>query len=188
MEIRQASVTDIPGILALQALYLFDRLSEAERQEGFVTTPFTVSQIEEVITQNGLFIALETGKVVAYVFAGSWRFYEQWPIFSYMISRFPDLKFKQFSITTDNSFQYGPVCIEMAYRGKGLLEKLFERMRLEMVKKYPLAVTFINQANKRSYNAHVNKLGWTVIDEFSFNGRDYYGLAFEVNSEFQKNN
>ena len=41
-------------------------------------------------------------------------------------------------------------------------------------------MTFINRLNPHSYHAHTKKLGMTVIDEFEFNGRPYYGLAFDM--------
>ncbi|MFD2247313.1 GNAT family N-acetyltransferase [Pontibacter ruber] len=177
---RTAQKEDIESVLALQSLYLYDNLSEEERQEGFVTTPFTTEQLEQIIEREGLFIATDKEQIVAYAFAGGWDYFSQWPIFPYMTSRFPSLHFKDFDISTENSFQYGPVCIDIPYRGSGLLNNLFEYMRRQMVVKYPLSVTFINQVNKRSLNAHVNKLGWTVIDEFDFNGKQYYGLAFDM--------
>ncbi len=40
-------------------------------------------------------------------------------------------------------------------------------------------ITF-NRLNPHSYHAHIKKLGMTVIDEFEFNGRPYYGLAFDM--------
>jgi hypothetical protein len=46
---------------------------------------------------------------------------------------------------------------------------------------YPIGVTFINKINERSYKAHTTKLNMVVIDEFSFNSNNYYGLAFETN-------
>ncbi len=180
MQIRAAKTADIPSVLKLQSLYLFDNLTEEERLQGFVTTPFTVPQLEQIISEGGLFVALDKEEVVAYAFAGSWDYFKQWPIFPYMVSRFPQLRYKNFEITAENSFQYGPVCIAMDYRSNGLLNELFEVMRLELVKKYPLSITFINQVNKRSLNAHVHKLGWEVIDKFEFNNKNYYGLAFDM--------
>ncbi|MEL7002090.1 MAG: GNAT family acetyltransferase, partial [Bacteroidota bacterium] len=94
--------------------------------------------------------------------------------------RFPDLTYKDYEITVANSFQYGPICIHEEYRGTGLINYLFEEMRLSFAKKYPLSITFINQGNPRSVKAHVNKLGWEIIDEFNFNDKLYYGLAFEM--------
>ena len=172
---------DIDGILSLQEKYLYRNLNELEREKGFVTTRFTVSQIEEIIKQNGIFIAEnENDIIVAYAFAGSWSYFEQWEIFNFMVSRFPKLTFNGNKITTENSFQYGPVCIDEKYRGQGLLNQIFEEMRIEFLKKYPISITFINKVNAISLRAHTKKLGWVIIDEFEFNNNTYIGLGLDM--------
>jgi hypothetical protein len=175
-----AEFTDIEGVLALQEKYLVSNLNEEEKKSGFVTTPFTVAQLESVIAKNELFLAKDTGVVVAYIFSGSWSFFEQWPIFVYMTSLFNDLRFQNFEITTKNSFQYGPVCIDKAYRGKGLINELFELMRIHLSKKYPLSLTFINKNNITSQRAHTEKLKWTIIGDFEFNNNQYFILAYDM--------
>ena len=184
---RIGNKNDIDGILSLQEKYLFRNLTEEERKSGFVTTPFTVNQIEEIIKQNGIFVAEdENDVIIAYAFAGSWKYFEQWEIFNFMVSRFPKLSFHGREITTENSFQYGPVCIDKAYRGKGLLNLIFEEMRIEFFKKYPISVTFINKVNGISEKAHTKKLGWVIIDEFEFNDKTYIGLAFDMKNSVLK--
>ncbi|MBK5212828.1 MAG: GNAT family acetyltransferase [Flavobacteriaceae bacterium] len=184
---RIGAKNDIDGILFLQEKYLYRNLTEIERKDGFVTTPFTVDQIEEIIDQNGVFVAEnERAAIIAYAFAGSWKYFEQWEIFNFMVSRFPKLSFNGNNITTTNSFQYGPVCIDKAYRGKGVLNLIFEEMRLEFIKKYPISVTFINKVNVISEKAHTKKLGWEIIDEFEFNNNTYIGLAFAMKNSVLK--
>lgn len=173
--------SDIPGVLKLQEKYLYRNMTEEERKDGFVTTPFTYQQIEEILKENGLFVAKnKNGVVVAYIFAASWKYFEQWEIFNYMVSRFPNISFQNQKITTSNSFQYGPVCIDKKYRGQGLFNRLFEEMRLEFVKKYPISITFINKINQISTAAHTRKLGWEIIDEFEFNNNQYLGLGLDM--------
>ncbi|MEQ9404762.1 MAG: GNAT family acetyltransferase [Cyclobacteriaceae bacterium] len=181
MTSRKAFESDIDGMVNLQKKNLFSELNEEERKRGFVTTPFTLEQIEEAIRNNGLFVSEDNNKIVAYAFAGSWNYFEQWPIFPYMTSRFPDLNFKDFDISVQNTFQYGPVCIDINYRGKGLLNSIFEEMRIEWVKKFPLSITFINAVNEISARAH-KKIGWEIIDRFEFSGNKYLGLAFDMNN------
>lgn len=186
---RLGNKHDIKGVLSLQEKYLFSNLNEIERNSGFVTTPFTTNQIEEIIKQNGIFIAEnEQNVIIAYVFAGSWKYFEQWEIFNFMVSRFPKLSFNRKEITTSNSFQYGPVCIDKKYRGKGLLNLIFEKMRIEFYNKYPISITFINKVNTISKNAHTKKLGWEVIDEFEFNNKSYIALAFDMKKSVLKLN
>ncbi len=184
---RIGNKNDIGGVLSLQDKYLYSKLNEAERKEGFVTTPFTVNQLEEIITQNGLIVAEnEENIIVAYAFAGSWKYFEQWEIFNFMVSRFPKLSFQGNRITTENSFQYGPVCIDKKYRGNGVLNLIFEEMRMEFLKRYPISVTFINKVNAISTKAHTKKLDWEIIDEFQFNGNTYIGLGFDMKKSVLK--
>lgn len=180
MKSRAAIATDISGIEALQERYLHRSLTPEERKSGFVTTPFTQEQIEDRIANKGLFVTEDKGEIVAYVYAGRWEFFEQWPIFPYMTSRFPYLKYKNYKLTTFDTFQYGPVCVDKKYRGKGVFNQTFEAMRLEWLKEFELSITFINAINDVSVKAH-DKLGWKLIDRFYFNDNNYLSLAFEMN-------
>jgi hypothetical protein len=176
-----AKNTDINGVLALQELYLVSNLSDDEKKNGFVTTPFSVDQLTSVIGNEGLFVAKVNNKIIAYIFAESWLFFKQYPIFEYMISLFPKFLFNDYHFTTQNSFQYGPICIHQDYRGKGLIVPFFEFMRKNVVEKYPLSLTFINKINIPSFKAHTEKLNWNVIDEFQFNNNEYFVLAYDMN-------
>jgi hypothetical protein len=179
---RLATAADIAGIQTLQAANLLTNLSAADRQaHGFVTTPFTPAQIQTLIDQRGVFV-VESGEsadaIAGYAMAGSWAFFGQWPIFEEMVSRFGRFQFQGQTLTVDNSFQYGPVCIDRALRGQGILPLLFEAVRSAMAPRYPIGYTFINQANPRSLAAHSRKLGLEIVDEFEFNGGTFSGLAF----------
>ena len=180
IQFELAQLNDIEGVLDLQKLYLVSNLTEEEKKSGFVTTPFTADLLTYVINNEGLFIAKDNGIIIAYVFAESWNFFSQYPIFEYMISLFPSLKFLNVEINTINSFQYGPICIDKKYRGQGLINLLFEFMRIHTVKRYQVGVTFINKTNIPSLKAHTEKLNWTVIDDFQFNDNDYYILAYDM--------
>ena len=184
---RIGNTNDINGILSLQEKNLYKNLNPIEQKNGFVTTPFTISQIEKIIQQNGIFVAENEQKaIIAYAFAGSWEYFKQWEIFNFMVARFPQLSFNNKEITVENSFQYGPVCIDKNYRGNGLLSFLFEEMRIEFYKKYPISITFINKVNVISEKAHTKKLGWKIIDEFELNNNTYIQLAFDMKNSVLK--
>ncbi len=181
LTITIATNFDINSVLELQSKYLISNLTDVEKKEGFVTTPFTFQQIEDIILEDGLFVAKKENKVVAYVYSGSWTYFNQWAIFPFMTSRFVNLTFKNTSISTKNSFQYGPICIDKEFRGTGLLNNIFEFMRVNLRDKYPISLTFINKINERSIKAHVDKLKWTVIDNFEFDNNSFLMLAFDMN-------
>ncbi len=181
MNIRLGTKDDIDGVLALQDKYLYAKLSEEERKEGFVTTPFTIPQIEEAIEFDGLYIAVnENEEVIAYAYAADWTYFKQWEMFRFMISEFPGYSYKGQSITTENTFQYGPVCVDKAYRGKGLVYEIFEAIRLDWRERFPICITFIGKINAISEKVHIQKMGWEIIKEFQYNGKDYLELAYDM--------
>lgn len=177
---RLAKTEDIPGILALQEVNLVTRLSAQEKLQGFVTTPFTPSQLAQLLDSNGLFVIDVDGRIDGYTMAASWAFFAQWQIFPFMLSRLSGQGFCGTIISENNSFQYGPVCLDTRLRGSNAFPRLFEQMRIELLTRYPVGITFINKVNERSYHAHTKKLGMKVIDEFEFSGQFYYGLAFDT--------
>jgi hypothetical protein len=181
MIIRKAILGDIGGVLMLQSKYLYANIPENERAGGFVTTPFTIDQLTKAIEIDGVFVAQQEEQIVGYAFVGTWEYFFEWPIFPFMAARLPQLDFEGNELTIQNTFQYGPICIDTSQRGTGLAKKLYDTARFSMADRFPIGITFINKINHRSYEAHTQKMGLTVIDEFSFNNNNYYGLAFYTN-------
>ena len=176
--IRTAIEFDITGILDLQARNLYANLEATELPGGFVTTPFSSELLRLLMLKNGVFIAANKQQIIGYLLAGDWEFFSQWAIFKVMIDRLPQLSYRGQKITVDNSFQYGPICIDRSSRGSQVFPKLFDLMRVSFAPKFPIGVTFINKINERSFAAHTRKLKLDIIDEFEFNGNSFYTLAF----------
>ena len=61
-----------------------------------------------------------------------------------MLSRLTQINFHGQTITIDNSFQYGSVCIAKSLRGRVAFHQLFATMRSNLAKRYPISITFIN--------------------------------------------
>jgi hypothetical protein len=176
--IRTATESDFDGILDLQARNLYANLAPTELASGFVTTPFASDLLRQLLIQTGVFVAEDKDDIFGYLLAGNWEFFSQWEIFKLMISRLPKLNFEGWNITVDNSFQYGPICIDRSIRGSEVFPQLFNLMRSNFALKFPIGVTFINKLNERSFAAHTRKLNLEIIDEFEFNGNSFYTLAF----------
>lgn len=181
MKLKIAEVDDIDKVLKLHFRYQIDSIKEEDKKDGFVTTPFTKEQLTELIEkEQGLFIAVKDDEVVAYVMAASWDFWSRWPMFAFMIEHLGELEYKGEKLTVENSYQYGPICIDKSVRGSGVLEAIFDFAREAMSKRFPVLVTFINKINPRSYEAHTRKLGLEVIREFSYNNNNYYELVYDT--------
>ncbi|MDD2495502.1 MAG: hypothetical protein PHE29_09950 [Tissierellia bacterium] len=90
------------------------------------------------------------------------------------------LKYKDTVLSVNNSYQYGPVCIDKEYRGTEVLPNLFECSRLLMEDRYSILVTYINKTNQSSFQAHSRKLGLDVVDEFAFHGNILFVLCYDI--------
>lgn len=181
MILKVADLNDIDEVLELHYKYQVDSIKEEDKKDGFVTTAFTKEQLTNLIKkEQGLFIAKIDNKVVAYVMAASWQFWSVWPMFAHMIKNLPNLEYLNQKLSVDNSYQYGPICIDKSVRGKQVLERIFDFSRAHMAKRFPILVTFINKINPRSYEAHTRKLGLEVICEFEFNNNHYYELVYDT--------
>lgn len=178
---RNANLNEIESIYNLQLEYHILTIREEDKSDGFVTTLFTREQLKELIEmENGLAIACDGDRVVAYAMATSWKYWSSWPLFQFMIRDLSSTEYLGYALTTENSYQYGPICIHREYRGSEVLPNLFEWSRLQMQKKYPVMITFINQINHRSLNAHNKKLGLDIIKAFEFNNNQYYELGYDT--------
>lgn len=117
-----------------------------------------------VTTDKGICVAEARGQIVGYLCAGDWDFFAQWQIFRVMMERLPELEFVCRSLLVAQSFQYGPICIDRAYRGSDGFSNLFTIMRSSFAARFPVGVTFINKLNQRSFVAYTRKLDLQVVD------------------------
>ena len=187
MEYKIAQIKDIEKVLELHSKYQIDSIKQEDKKDGFITTAFTKEQMVDLITlEQGLFIAIENEKIVAYVMSASWKFWSRWPMFAFMMEDLPNLEYLGQKLTVQNSYQYGPGCVDIEYRGSGVLEKIFDFARENMAKRFPILVTFINKINSRSYEAHTKKLKLEVIKEFTYNNNNYYELVYDTSKSLFK--
>ena len=127
MEYKIAQIKDIEKVLQLHFKYQIDTIRQEDKKDGFITTAFTKEQMVDLITlEQGLFIAVENDRIVAYVMSASWNFWSSWPMFAFMVEDLHNLEYLGQKLSVQNSYQYGPVCVDKEYRGSGVLEKLFE--------------------------------------------------------------
>lgn len=178
---RNATLEDIPAVYALQQKYHISTIDEADKKDGFVTTLFNEEQLADLILkERGLAIAVEGYELAGYAMAASWEYWSQWPLFQHMIKDLGNTTYRGTMLTTENSYQYGPICIDAKYRGTGVLPGLFDFSREQMSERYPILITFINQINGRSFKAHKEKLGLDLIKTFEFNNNQYYELGYDT--------
>ena len=178
MKIVQAGMQHLDGVLGLHKRYHISSIDAADKPGGFVTTNFIPEQLSALVEkEHGITIAMDGDDIIAYAMAASWQFWSEWALFAHMIEKLPENTFHGQMLSVDNSYQYGPICIDRQYRSSGLFQKVFFASLAAMADRYSTMVTFINRINGRSCTAHTKKAGMDVVCEFQFNQNNYYMLA-----------
>ena len=179
--VRQATVSDIEGIKALLGKYHRDTISEEDRPDGFVTTAISDEKLEKLITEeNGVTIIADGDDVLGFCFAAPWEFWEEWPLFRHMMDIIPDYSFEGGPLVLEETYQYGPMCIDSSIRGTGAFEELFFASLAMFKDRFPIMLTFVNQINKRSERAHTQKAHMKTIAKFDFGDNNYYLMGIKT--------
>jgi predicted GNAT superfamily acetyltransferase len=95
-----------------------------------------------------------------------------------MLHSYDRVRFNGRTISSYESYIYGPVCVARDYRGQGILRQLYEAQRKDLVGRFDIGVAFVARANSHSLNAHVAGLGMTDAGDFEVGGKAYAILVF----------
>jgi predicted GNAT superfamily acetyltransferase len=179
---RLAKPKDYPAILRLQSENFIGNLSLEERTEGFLSAEFTSQQVAEMAEDLGTTVASVGGDVIAFLCAFRSEFSHGSPVIAKMLDSYDRVEFNGKALSSYNSYVYGPVCIDRAYRRRGLLRGLYEAQKRELAGRFEVGVAFVSRTNPYSLNAHVAGLKMVEVGDFELKGNIYDILAFRVPS------
>jgi predicted N-acetyltransferase YhbS len=175
---RRLTDEDHAGILALQEANLFDNLSTEARREGFLSARFSREHLVQMDRDVGVLVARDAERVVGYMCASGVELNQQFPLLLAMIGRYGEVTFGDAALADQKTFVYGPVCVDRACRGRGVLRGLFDALLRAIDGRFDAGVAFVAEDNQRSLAAHVAGLGMHDVGEFEFKGKRYRILAF----------
>ncbi len=182
----KATPINFEGIFRLQNKNLITALQGGDLSQGFLTIPISKDQLHRICSEHGIFVALQGSEVIGYVMAQSVELAIVSPLIAHMFGRLKNVVFEGSQLSSCTLFNYGPVCIEKQYRGKGILDNLFNLMLQTLQGQFEVGIGFVSEQNPRSYYAHKKKLGLQLIDEFDFSGQKYFTFAFAVTRKERK--
>ncbi|MFR5734039.1 MAG: hypothetical protein ACLUD2_21135 [Clostridium sp.] len=93
-----------------------------------MTTRLSDQQFEDlIVNRKGVTLAKdENGTVKAFALAAGWDYWMQVPIMKRMTEVLPDMPFEGTALDETNTYQYGPVCVDVSVRGTGVFEGIFK--------------------------------------------------------------
>ena len=176
MNTRIAGLDDIEGIKALLRKYHRDTISDEDRPDGFVTTAITDDQLTELIEEErGVTVIAEpvegeNDRILGFCFAAPWEFWSSWPLFRHMKEIIPDYEFDGKKLVLNDTYQYGPMCVDRSIRGTGAFEDLFFTSLEQFRGRFPVM------------NAHTNKAHMENIAPFDFGENHYYLMGIRTDA------
>ena len=180
MQYRPLQDDDLPGVLALQEANLHVHLSDTERARGFLSARFGPEQFSAMAVQVGVLVAADGDRIAGYACASEVDYNRRFPLLAAMIDAFPRVQYQGSTLDRASCFVYGPVCVDRAWRGRGVLRGLVAALRQRTAGRFDCGVAFIAQDNPRSLAAHVQGLGLLQAGAFEHSGRAYHLVLLPV--------
>lgn len=153
-------------ILELQGQNLFTVLSEEQQeQQGFVFAQHTVPLLKRMAAHLPQVIAVSDGRVVGYNLAMSVSMNGEIPSLAPMFAAFEQSEYRGKTLSAYRFMVGGQVCVDQAFRGRGLLSRLYHETRKRLPSGYRLCVTEVAVRNVPSLKAH-EKMGFEVVHTY----------------------
>jgi GNAT superfamily N-acetyltransferase len=157
IEYSTATTTDeLDRILSLQKENLRHKKDAEEEQEhGFVTVQHDIELLAKMNQITPHVIAKHGDKVKGYALAMSTHFRNEIPVLHSMFELLDNLTVRGKKLGTENFLVMGQICIEKAYRGKGIFQGLYSHYFHLYRPKFTYIITEVAERNVRSLQAHL---------------------------------
>jgi len=167
---------DFEGILALQQQNLYTAISkEAQEQQGFVFAQHTVALLKTMAAELPQVIAVADNQVVGYNLAMTANMKSVVPSIIPMFDAFENCIYKGKPLTSYRYIVGGQVCVAQAFRGQGLLSKLYQATKNLASNEYQFCVTEISTRNLLSLKIH-QRMGFKVIGTY-YDGQEHWNVV-----------
>jgi ribosomal protein S18 acetylase RimI-like enzyme len=154
---------EIIGLKQLQTNNLRRLIGEEEAmKEGFVTSEYALSLLQQMHEIHPSIIVKEGEEVVGYTIVTNKEVYGAHPELDHLFNTLDATEYKGALLKNSNYILIGQVCVAKSHRGQGWVPKMYDYYKSLHAKNYSYLVTDISQANKRSVRMH-QKIGFETI-------------------------
>lgn len=154
---------ELAQILTLQEKNLIRNIdSEEMRSQGFVTVHHTMDVLEKMHALAPSVIIKDNEEVVAYALTMPRATRQLVPTLEPMFAVLDQLQYKGRPLNDYRFYVMGQICVDKAYRGQGLFDKLYQHHRDTFQPSFDFILTEIATRNTRSIRAH-ERVGFKTI-------------------------
>jgi len=169
MQLETVLVSSEDEILQIHQLNqenLRDNLPESEKKEqGFVSWHYPVGLLRKMHELAPSVITKDGDKVVAYALSLPKEASAFHRDLQTMFDHFGPIPYQGRSLLSYTFYCMGQICVDKRYRGKGIVQDLYQKHKDIYSSRYELFITEISLNNPRSQRAH-EKVGFKVIHTY----------------------
>ena len=167
-------------ILALQRRYHARAVSaEVQSREGFEFAEHTLPLLRRMAAESPQAIAVSEGHVVGYCLSLPLSLQTEVPSLAPMFEQFRQCVYRGKPLSAYRFVVGGQVCVDREHRGKGLLARLYEQLRVSSGPDFDLCVTEIATRNRVSVRAH-ERMGFEIISTYSDPREEWVIVAWDL--------
>lgn len=171
--------SELAQIAELSALNLITNISsEQKEKEGFVTWVYPLETLQALHDIVPSVIVMDGEKLAGYAITLTKECAAIYPPLEGDLKYFAKLPYKGRILIDYPVYFMGQICVDIAYRGQGVVKMLYDYHRQEFSKQFDLFVTMISPKNPRSLKAH-QKVGFKVIDRFVEGGQEWDAVVWD---------
>ncbi len=164
---------ELQQILALQKANRPENISAEELEsQGFVSAEHNLDLLRRMHRHYPHIIAKVDDQVIGYALIMLRSFDNLIPILAGLFEEIDQASYEGKHLKDVQYFVMGQICIAKAYRGQGIFQGLYQKMKTEMSPHFDYIITSISSRNQRSLRAHY-KLGFQDIRQYSSFGEDW---------------
>ena len=161
-----ASPQHLQGILKLQGENLESALDlKSAVEQGFVTLKHDFNLLNEMNQIEPHVIALQGEHLAGYALVMTLEIKDRIPALNPMFEVLEGLNYRGRAVSDYRYFIMGQVCVDRAFRGRGVFRGLYEKMRELYASDYDLVITEVARRNQRSAKAHEH-VGFELIHRY----------------------
>jgi RimJ/RimL family protein N-acetyltransferase len=161
---------ELDGIRLLQRENLRKLIGETEAgKEGFLTAEYSMETLQQMHQFQPSIIAKDGDTIAGYVIITTKNSYGQHPLLDSLFDSINLLDYNGINLKNINYILVGQLCVGKAYRGTGLVQKMYTYYQQSLSKAYQYLITDVAQENPRSIKAHL-KTGFEIIHTIEYGG------------------
>ncbi len=170
---------EIEGIKILQEENRITNISKEESEkEGFVTASYSLSFLKKMNDLEPSIIACVGNEVIGYAMVTVKELYGDHPLLDGLFDAIDHMHYKGVTLADSRVVIVGQLCVAKAFRGQGLVQKMYDLFRKSLTEKYEYCVTDISEANPRSLKAH-KKCGFEILDTLEYEGVKWHIVLWD---------